>query len=230
MKVPLVVLFCAVFLVPMRGSAQEVVGFWKVDQVMVGDRDVTPVAKWFRINKDHTSQAGNGWSQNAVGTWTYDDQKAEFLTYDQAGKPDEFGAFHTSFKNGKMLWQRLEDGMKVVVTLSPATEMPMAPKDSIAGRWDLVSVIKDDQDITTDYDSKNQEEILIRWTGTYAKTNPDGTQSHGFWHMDPHAAEFHMIDWNRDVDFQAFDVSFDQDLVRMEPWKDRGMVYIYRRK
>ncbi|MEH0152996.1 hypothetical protein V6R21_02560 [Limibacter armeniacum] len=210
--------------------AQPVVGFWKVDLVMVGDMDVTPVAKWFKYHQDHSYQAGNGWSQNSVGTWTYDKQKEEFLPFNSKGEPDEFGAFKTSFEDGKMYWEREEEGMKVKVTLSPTTEMPMAPKDSIAGKWQLVSIIKEGKDITDLHKANHQEEIFIRWGGTYIKTNPDGSKSHGFWHMDPHHPKFHMVDWNKEVDFMAFNISFDHDLVKMVPWKDKEITYTYKRK
>lgn len=224
------ILLSFLLFVPSTMFAQPVVGFWRVDLVTVGDRDVTPVAKWFKINKDKTNQAGNGWSQNYTGTWTYDEKSGEFLPYDNRGKPDEFGAFKTSFDGGKMYWQREEEGMNVVVTLSPTAEMPMSPKDSIVGKWGLVSVIRDGKDMTASYDAGSQEEIFIRWTGTYARTNPDGSKSHGFWHMDPHAPEFHMVDWNREVDFQAFRVSFENDLVTMRPLKDDEVIYTYERK
>ena len=194
---------------------------------MVGDRDVTPVAKWFRYHADQSYQSGNGWSQNSMGTWTYDEQTAEFLPYNRQGEPDEYGAFVILFENGNMYWEREEEGMKVAVTLSPITEMPMAPKDSISGNWQLVSVLQDGQESTEGHDLP--KELFVSWGGTYRATKADGSQARGFWHMDPHAAEFHMVDWNREVDFMAFDVSFDNDLVKMVPWKDRSLTYTYQR-
>lgn len=230
MKTKHMILLILMLLVSSLTFAQSVVGFWKVDLVMVGERNVTPVAKWFHYHPDHTYQAGNGWSQNSIGTWAYDKKKAEFIPFSSNGEPDEFGAFKTCFENGKMYWEREEEGMKVVVTLSPTTEMPMSPKDSIAGTWNLVSVTKEGKDITPMENASKAAELHISWGGTYRKTAPDGASAHGFWHMDPHHPEFHLVDWNREVDFVAYHVSFDKDQVKMIPWKDETMIYTYVRK
>ncbi|MFC4874597.1 hypothetical protein [Negadavirga shengliensis] len=229
MKTRLIIFLSIILTVSLSANAQSVVGFWTVDQVKVGDKNLTPVAKWFKYHIDHTYQAGNGWTQNDIGTWEYDKEKNEFLPESKNGK-DEYGPFKVSFSGEKMTWERMEDGMHVTVSLSEITEMPMSPKDSIAGSWELISVIKNDEDITTSYDPENKETILIRWTETYRKTNPDGSQSFGFWHMDAHDPEFHLIDFNREVDFQVFIISFKDNLVVMKSKKDKDMTLTYKRK
>src|SRR5690606_30317287 len=112
-------------------NAQQMIGFWVVDKVMVGDQDLTPVAKWFKYHKDHTYQSGNGWTQNDIGTWAYDKSKKEFMAQTSMGIKDEYDVFKVRFSENKMFWEREEDGMKVVVSLSRIKEMPMSTKDSI---------------------------------------------------------------------------------------------------
>lgn len=229
MKTRLIIILGILFTVALSAKTQSIVGFWTVDQVKVGARNLTPVAKWFKYHKDHTYQAGNGWTQNDVGTWKFDNVKKEFLPESNNGE-DEYGSFKVRFSGKKMTWERKEDGMLVIVSLSKITEMPMSPKDSIAGIWQLISVTRNDKDITPSYDPQNLETILIRWTETYRKTNPDGSQSLGFWHMDAHEPELHMIDFNREVDFQVFNVSFKDDFVLMKPKMDSDLTFTYKRK
>ena len=76
----------------------QIGGFWEVETVQVGDRDVTPVAKWFQINEDGTYQAGNGWMQNDEGTWAYDEQNQTYAPTSKNGLIDEFGAFSLQFE------------------------------------------------------------------------------------------------------------------------------------
>ena len=209
-------------------NAQLIVGLWTVDNVSVGDENMTPVAKWFEQLDDNTYKAGNGWLQNDKGTYTYNEKTNEFSPESWNGK-DEFGPFKVIFSEGKMKWERMEEGMKVVVTLSPALDIPMSPKDSIVGNWNLFSVVKDGEDITSTYDTDNKESFFIQWTSTYRKTNPDGSRSNGYWHMDPHRPEFHLIDYNREVAVEVFEVSFKDDMVLMKPKSDSVMVFTYKK-
>lgn len=227
-KTKLIPLLIILLAIPFSTNAQSIIGFWTVDEVKVGDKNLTPVAKWFRYHKDKTYEAGNGWTQNDIGTWEYDEAKKEFLPESRNGK-DEYGPFKVKLSDEKMTWERMEDGMMVVVSLSRISEMPMSPKDSIAGNWELISVVNGGKDITSTYDSEKKETIFISWAETYRKTNPDGSHSSGYWHMDAHKPEFHFIDFNREVDFQVFVVSFKEDLLMMQEKEDET-VFTYRRK
>ena len=54
-------------------SQQEsLIGLWEIQKVEVGEDNMTPVAKWTKINTDGTYQSGNGWLQNSQGQWNYD--------------------------------------------------------------------------------------------------------------------------------------------------------------
>src|SRR5690606_7311506 len=101
--------------------------------------------------------------------------------------------------------------------------------DSIAGNWKLTSVFQNDEDITNTYDPDHKETILVRWTETYRKTNPDGSKSYGYWHMDAHEPEFHLIDFNREVDFKVFIVSFKDEHVIMQPKDNPVLRFTYSR-
>ncbi|XOV91793.1 MAG: hypothetical protein ACFHWX_16465 [Bacteroidota bacterium] len=217
MKTKLMIIVGLLLINSFNSYSQSPVGFWKVDKVMVGDRNLTPVAKWFRYRKDHTYQAGNGWTQNDIGTWIYNKKKKEFLPESGRNGADEYGPFKVSFSSGNMTWERMEDGMKVVVNLSLTAEMPMAPKDSLSGMWELVT------------DNATKETLFISWGGNFRKTKTDGSQSFGYWHMDPHHSEFHMIDYNREIPVSVLIVSFKDNRVIMKP-KAGGEILTYRKK
>ncbi len=211
--------------------AQSVVGFWRVNSVQVGDQNLTPVAKWFFYTNDQTYRAGNGWTQNDIGTWEYDKVQKEFTPKSSINPNDEgYGAFKVHFSGDDMTWEREEDGALVVVNLSRITAMPMAPKDSISGAWQLIRVEQAGQDITDSYDPENTELLLIRNMQTYRKTNPDGSQAFGYWHMDAHHPELHLIDFDRAVDVQVFVVSFQGDVLHMRPKNNQETLYSYRKQ
>lgn len=190
------------------GQKNNVVGLWGVEMVMVGERDVTPVAKWFRINQDGTNQAGNGWLQNSEGTWKYDEQNHTYESINKNGIADEFGPFSIHFEEEKMVWQRDEEGMDVTVTLSRIDELPKAPADLVQGLWDLEQVFEKESDITEDFDAADLYYIFIRWDRIYVERTVEGERTSGFWHMDAHQPHITLIShqdekkreaWNVDV-------------------------------
>ena len=209
--------------------SQPILGFWGVDSVTVGGRNVTPVAKWFVYESNHTYRAGNGWSQNDVGTWTYDEKTSAFMPTSNQGAPDEFGAFHVRVSGSRMVWERDEDGMQVVVTLSRIEEMPMSPADMIPGQWDLVRATQGHIDVTEKYDPSDHHRIDVRRGQTYRLMRSDSSESFGYWHMDAHDPEFHLIDFDRNVDYQVYTVSFSQGHLVMRPTRDTNLTLVYRR-
>lgn len=218
-----------IFTLLTSAKAQSPIGFWTVDQVKVGDRNLTPVAKWFKYEEDNSYTAGNGWTQNDKGTWSYDENSNEFEPVSQ-NNTDEYGPFNVQFLEEKMIWKRMEEGMNVEVTLSKITEMPRAPKDSIVGNWDLTAAIIRDVDITSSYDPKNIVSMVISWTSNFNRTNLDSTTSSGYWYMNAHRPELHLINYNRDKEVEVFMVSFKDDLLFMVPKNGNGPKFTYTRK
>lgn len=128
---------------------------------------MTPVAKWTIIDDDHTYRSGNGWLQNSVGTWTYDDKVRQFLPTGINGLKDEFGSFKVSFSNENMMWEREEDGMKVQITMERINEMPMSDADKLIGLWDLTQANNNGETITPNFDPENKQYLFIRWDRIY---------------------------------------------------------------
>jgi hypothetical protein len=167
----------------------DIPGLWLVNEVTVGEESLTPTAKWFLFEADGTQTSGNGWVQNFLGTWYYNATTRKFLSYDQEGKADEYGAFDLSYNGEKMIWQRTEDGVPVKVTLSPITEKPLAPWDKITGNWTFYKL-----EIT---DSATNEgfiadvgpfSFLFGWDRRYRKFDGNGKRIEtGIWHIEAHS-------------------------------------------
>lgn len=164
----------------------KVIGFWTIETVSVGKQNMTPVAKWTKINADGSFQSGNGWLQNSKGSWNYDAQTNQFSALDSLGLKDEFGGFTVSFDKGKMYWERQEEGMPVKVTLKRIHNLPMAPADYLVGLWDLSGITKNNQSILKDFDANNKHRLFIRWDRMYINFSPEGKKSTGYWHINAH--------------------------------------------
>ena len=128
-----------------------------------------------------------------------------------------------------MVWERDEDGLTVIVTLSRIEEMPMSPADRIPGQWDLVSATRGTSDVTEEYDPYDRHRIDVRRGQTYKLVHSDSTESFGYWRMDSHSPEFHLIDFNRNVDFQVYAVSLTPNRLTMKSKTDTDMTFVYRR-
>ena len=142
MKIIHLVLLVVCSAITWVAQAQEILGLWEIKNVSVGEEAMNPVAKWTRINPDGTYQSGNGWLQNSSGTWTFNEISMEFLPVEDFGIKEDFGAFIVSFSGGKMLWERHEKGMTVLVILEKIQQLPKSTADWITGLWDLTEAIQ----------------------------------------------------------------------------------------
>lgn len=143
-------------------TAQSVVGFWGFTSVSVGEQNMTPVAKWVKYNPDGTFVSVNGWPQNQIGTWEYNEKTKEFIPTNTNGIKDEYGPFKVSFEGEKMVWERDEDDMKVVVSLVQINEITASPSDSIKGLWVLPKMIYKNGQQLNDFDPNQKQFIRIR--------------------------------------------------------------------
>ena len=169
------------------------VGLWEIEKVLVGKKQMTPVAKWTRINADGSYQSGNGWLQSADGVWRYDEANSVFVATDSLDVEDEFGGFKLSFDNGNMYWEREEEGMPVKVTLVPIEKLPTAPADYLEGIWDLVEITKADVSILNDFDKANKHRLFIRWDRIYIDIDAQGQRNSGYWHIHGHRSELTLL-------------------------------------
>jgi hypothetical protein len=230
MKIKLIAFL--IILVPLVGlNAQPFTGFWEIMEVTVGSEKLTPVAKWTRINEDRTFQSGNGWLQNAAGTWTYDARDSLFSAEDSLGIKDEYGPFKVRFEGKVMYWTRIEEGVPVVVHLKRISRMPMSTADKLQGLWDLAAVREGEVDITTSFDPLEKYYLFIRWDRIYVERDSKGNRSTGYWHIHGHRPEVTFLShregdepggWHVTVNGRRLSLSGISDI-------NRGMEMVFER-
>ena len=220
MKIKLLILFIAFSFAGSTAAAQDITGFWEVTKVSMGDRSMTPVAKWTRINPDGTYQSGNGWVQNATGAWTYDESSKQFLPEETNGIVDEFGPFTVNFQDETMLWKRMEDGSEVTVTLERINEKPMSTADKIQGLWDLSAVTENEKDITSTFDPNNRYYLFIRWDRLYQEQNTKGEKAMGYWHINAHRPELTLISMDQSREHERWQVEVTENKLKLTGLSD----------
>lgn len=210
----------------------RIIGFWEMESVTVGEQNMTPVAKWTKINADGTFQSGNGWLQNSAGTWSYDEKNNIFSSKDPLGIREDYGGFTVSFDKEKMIWEREEDGMPVKVTMKPIQKLPMAPADYLVGLWDLEEITANDQSIIRDFDKDNKHRLFIRWDRIYINYAPDGTKFTGYWQINAHKPEVTFLPHSEGEKPESWFIEVDGHELKMTGISDsnRDIQRIYFRR
>lgn len=161
----------------------QVEGLWEVENVSVGQEQLTPVAKWFDLRPDNRLYSGNGGIRNTIGTWQYLPQEKELLFYNDNGIADEMGAFAVRLDGGKLILERNEEGQDVVVHLKRTTEKPLAPWDQIVGLWTVEKTTPQNDGL---------QEILIRWDRVFVLADAE-SRKRGIWHIHGHRPLLRLV-------------------------------------
>jgi len=194
----------AIMLLVCLSANAQITGLWVVKEVNVGDEVMTPVAKWFQLNEDKSSQSGNGLLQNSGGTYIVTPDYSVLIFTDQYGKTDEYGAFQVSLIKDEMTWDRVEEGQAVKVKLQKADKKPVGPWDQVIGNWKLVE--------STMHDKISNQQIFMRWDREYRASNLlfDENTS-GIWHIAGHRPHLKLLSFNKEIPYLDFTISFFQD-------------------
>lgn len=203
-------------------------GLWEVNEVMVGDRNVTPTAKWFVFHEDGSLTSGNGNIENFRGFYQYDATKKE-LIQSNGSEPDPYGSFKTKLTNSNMTWERMEDGMKVIVQLTKVDKKPKAPWDLVTGRWQVSKQTASPIE-TEDYPTGNFENfdvIFFMWDRAYRKFNSTGQQIEtGVWHIGGHSNEIWTIA-NSDNTKTIWELAFENGGMVWSQQRGNELVKVY---
>ncbi|MEJ0031447.1 MAG: hypothetical protein WDO15_14215 [Bacteroidota bacterium] len=172
-------------------------GFWLVTKVTVGSREITPVARWFKLDQGK-QVSGNGWVQHSFGTYKFDKTKSELLFVTTNEPEDEYGTFKVVRTGPLMTWTRKEENELVVVELKPITEVPMSPADQVKGLW----VLNSDQ----------KSFLFIRWDHQYVKQINAHERISGYWFFDELRPEITFITENQEQEKWTVTIE-DQKLI-----------------
>ncbi|GAA4281066.1 hypothetical protein [Gaetbulibacter aestuarii] len=169
------------------GQEERLCGFWEITSVSMGTESMTPIARWIKLKEDHSYTSGNGWLQNAAGSWKLDKETHILTSIDSLGISEDFAGFKVSFEGKNMLWEREENGMTVQVTLKPITKKPMAPADYLVGLWKLHEA-----------DAEDYTRIFMRWDRIYNEYVNNEKKSSGYWHINAHRPEVTFLPHQED--------------------------------
>jgi hypothetical protein len=183
-------------------------GFWLVTKVTVGGRELTPVARWFKLDKSK-QVSGNGWTQHSFGTYKFDSKSSELLFSTTNEPEDEFGAFKVVRTGPIMTWTRKEENQLVVVELKPITELPMSPADEAKGLWVLNSAVDRELDVTKTFDPDHKHFLFIRWDRQYVKQINAHERISGYWFFDALRPEITFISENREQEDEKWNVTIE---------------------
>ncbi|MFT6871219.1 MAG: hypothetical protein ACJAVN_000216 [Roseivirga sp.] len=178
-----------------RLEPSSIIGLWEVTQVTVSIDTMTPKAKWFEFLTDGTLSSGNGWLQNYLGSFNYDEDTQELLQASQ-GVVDEYGAFQIKIVDKSMTWQRTEEGQPVKISLIRASKKPLGPWDLLVGRWTIEKaegLNPETGAVLSEY-SMRPEAYIFRWDREYRKLNESyETSETGIWQIGAHFSELSII-------------------------------------
>lgn len=183
-------------------------GFWLVSKVTVGGRELTPVGRWFKLDKGK-QVSGNGWLQHSFGTYKFDKKKSELLFQTTNEPEDEFGAFKVIRTGPLMTWSRKEENELVVVELKPITELPMSAADEVKGLWVLNSAFDRDLEVTKTFDPDHKHFLFIRWDRQYVKQINAHERISGYWFFDALRPEITFISEHREQEDEKWNVTIE---------------------
>jgi hypothetical protein len=219
------------FVAIQTSTAQSIIGFWEVKSVSVGDKNMTPVAKWTRIHQDGSYQSGNGGIQNSEGTWTFNKRTQFFLPLETNGLKDVYGGFKVRFLKDQMLWEREEDGEIVIVKLERIEKLPKSPADMLVGLWDLKEISENGQTKTSALDPNNKYYIFIRWDRIYVERTPQGNRETGYWYINAHHPEITLMSHGESKKVETWKIGVTDKELKMEGISDsnKGTKITYER-
>ncbi|NVK82746.1 MAG: hypothetical protein HWE21_00405 [Cytophagia bacterium] len=202
-------------------------GLWEVNEVMVGDRNVTPTAKWFVFHEDGSLTSGNGNIENFSGFYQYDATKKE-LIQSNGSEPDQYGSFKTKLTNSNMTWERMEDGMKVIVQLTKVDKKPKAPWDLLQGGWiEMSDQVTNTETGISSISDLEPSRYFFMWDRAYRKFKSTGQQIEtGVWHIGGHSNEIWTIT-NSDNTKTIWELAFENDTMIWSQKRGNELVKVY---
>ena len=139
---------------------KSIEGLWLVKSVKMGDKEMTPIARWMRFNSDSTQTSGNGWLQHSIGTWSLNSNN-DLSVINTNGIIDEAEPFKVVMTQTNMTWKRKEDGMDVTVFLERTDRLPTSEANKLFGLWKFDTVIDNNIDVTYTLNPTNNAMLFL---------------------------------------------------------------------
>lgn len=182
--IPFLLLFATLLVASTQNPSQiNFEGLWLVEKVSVGSEEMTPSAKWVRINPNGTQQAGNGWLQHTTGDWKYDQSNHLLSFLNENGMKDSYPPFSIQVRDDVMTWKRKEDDYDVEVKLKKIEDLPISEANNLLGIWKPVQTPQSNN--LKEYD-KASRSLFIRWDNRYSFHNKADRVEGGIYQVHGH--------------------------------------------
>ncbi|EAQ41296.1 hypothetical protein [Polaribacter sp. MED152] len=202
-------------------------GLWLVKKVNMNNQDLTPIAKWMRFNADSTQSSGNGWLQHTVGSWSVSASNELSLT-NTYGIKDNAEPFKVKFLNGKMIWNRVEEGNPIEVVLERTDKLPTSEANKLYGLWKFNSIIEDDKDVSKTLNPSKNAMLFLRWDNTYELRNyPKGTK-YGIFKTHGHRLQLDMVSYSKKPEFQFYNYNLKDTTLVLKSTNSKKEVKLTR--
>lgn len=186
------------------GVNNQLAGLWQIEKVTIGNEEMTPVAKWTRINKDKTQESGNGWNQHTIGTWEYDKSSKKIELKNTNGIMDVYEGFKVlDINKENMLWSRKEEGEIVQVYLKKIKKIPKAPFNELLGIWQLSTIQEDTLDNLASY-------LFLRWDNILIDKKAKEGKKYGMYKTHGHKNELQIIYYETPLREVKWNYSFNK--------------------
>lgn len=209
-----IVLIAAITLPGCKGKT-TIEGLWVVQQVKMGDQEMTPNTRWMRFNADGTQQSGNGWFQHSVGTWSMDDQTKELTVVNTNGLLDTNGPFLVKLEKNTMTWTRTEEGDKVEVLMNRSEKLPLTYGDKILGLWKLEKAIGNYNYFSPNDTKTSTAYIFFRWDKRFVIQSAKG-RINGVYNVHGHKPEVELIPYGDDLNRDFWHIDFDENGITLK--------------
>jgi len=187
-------------------------GLWVVQSVMVGEEEMTPNARWTRLNANQTQETGNGRFQHSYGTWSLDEETKELTIINSNGLIDANDPFKVTIDEDKMIWERSEEGQNIRVKLGRATSLPETYGDRLLGLWKLDEAIGEGKHFEPTEDGENGDYLFIRWDGRFVIGTAKG-RTHGVYNVHGHKPELELIPYGDQVNRDFWKIQYEENTI-----------------
>lgn len=208
-------IFCAFVILAACNIQPSIEGLWVVKKVKVGDKEMTPNARWMRFNKDSTQQSGNGWFQHSYGTWRMNNEKQELSVTDSNGTKDPYEPFKVKIDKDVMTWTRTEDGENVIVTLEKSKELPASYGDKIIGLWKLEEATGEGKYFSPTKNKQTSDYIFFRWDRQFVLHSGKG-RINGVYNVNGHRPQVELIPYGEGMDRDFWQVDFEENVITLK--------------
>lgn len=193
-------------------NVDHLTGIWVVEKVKVGGKEMSPDAKWTRLNVDFTQESGNGWFQHSYGGWSFDENTNELTISTTNGVLDPYGSFNVTIENDIMNWKRIEDGMNVLVSLKRSNALPTAFRDKLLGLWGMQNSTGDSELFTGN--NSGDSYLFIRWDGKYV-IGEGKEKQYGVYNIHAHKPQVEFIPYGKNKERSFWMIGYEDESLEL---------------